>query len=122
MIGTAPASMSDEIMFEMASPQLSNGAVFADKADQDSAHQAQLAAQQVELHTHLKKTKNLHSFSGHETYSTWVSSVRQPIESFFNWLQQKTKIQDASKIRSSAGLVVHVFGRIAVALMLMRIF
>lgn len=122
MIGAAPASTSDEIMFEMASPQLSNGIVFADKAYQDSDHKAQLAAQQIELHTPLKKTKNLHSFSGPETYSTWVSSVRQPIESFFNWLQQKTKIQNASKIRSSAGLVVHVFGRIAAALILMSIF
>jgi len=33
----------------------------------------------------------------------------------FNWLIQKTDIQRASKVRSSKGLIVHVFGRIAAA-------
>ena len=51
--------------------------------------------------------------------STAVSRVRQPIESLFNWLQEKTDIQSGSKIRSYNGLMVHVFGRLAAAMFLM---
>ena len=47
--------------------------------------------------------------------SSAISSVRQPIDSFFNWLEEKTKIQMASKVRSTSGLLVHVFGRLAAA-------
>jgi hypothetical protein len=49
-------------------------------------------------------------------FSTYVSRFRQPIESFFNWLQEKTGIQHASKVRSESGFLVHVFGKIAAAL------
>lgn len=47
--------------------------------------------------------------------STAVSSIRQPIESLFNWLIEKTDIQRASKVRSTKGLLTFVFGRIAAA-------
>ena len=50
-----------------------------------------------------------------DAYSTSVSRIRQPIEGFFNWLNEKTGIQVASKVRSSAGLLVHVLGRFNVA-------
>ncbi|GHT67473.1 hypothetical protein AGMMS50239_30710 [Bacteroidia bacterium] len=42
-----------------------------------------------------------------------LSSVRQPIESFYNWLNEKTTIQRASKVRSTKGLLLHIFGKIA---------
>jgi hypothetical protein len=48
-------------------------------------------------------------------YSRAVSAIRQPIESFFNWLNEKTDIQTASKVRSTKGLLVHVFGKITAA-------
>ncbi len=48
-------------------------------------------------------------------FSREVSKIRQPVESLFNWLIQKTDIQRASKVRSTKGLIVHVFGRIAAA-------
>lgn len=50
-----------------------------------------------------------------DLFSTAVSKVRQPIESLFSWLIEKTDIQRASKVRSTNGLLVHVFGRIAAA-------
>lgn len=53
-----------------------------------------------------------------KAYSRAVSKVRQPIESLFNWLIEKTDIQRASKVRSHAGLIVHVFGKIAAAISL----
>lgn len=52
-----------------------------------------------------------------DLFSTAVSKVRQPIESLFNWLIEKTDIQKASKVRSTQGLLVYVFGRIAAAYM-----
>ena len=51
-----------------------------------------------------------------------VSSIRQPIESFFNWLNEKTQIQYAGKVRSSKGLFVHIFGKIATALLFENLF
>jgi hypothetical protein len=48
--------------------------------------------------------------------STAVSRLRQPIESLVNWLEEKTGIERASKVRSYNGLMVHVFGRLAAAL------
>lgn len=50
-----------------------------------------------------------------DLFSKAVSSIRQPIEAFFNWLNEKTNIQKASAVRSSNGLMVHVFDMIAAA-------
>lgn len=51
-----------------------------------------------------------------------VSQVRQPIESLFNWLNEKSNIQDASKVRSEQGLWVHIFGKISASLLIMGLF
>jgi hypothetical protein len=53
--------------------------------------------------------------AANDIYSRSVSHVRQPIESLFNWIIEKTDIQRASKVRSTKGLLIHVFGRIAAA-------
>ena len=53
--------------------------------------------------------------AANDLYSKAVSRVRQPIESFFNWIIEKTDIQRASKVRSTKGLLLYVFGRIATA-------
>jgi hypothetical protein len=53
--------------------------------------------------------------AANDLFSTAVSRVRQPIESLFNWLIVKTDIQKASKVRSTKGLLVHLFGKIAAA-------
>jgi hypothetical protein len=45
--------------------------------------------------------------------------MRQPIESLFNWINEKTGIQQASKVRSYRGLLVHAFGRLAAAMLLL---
>ena len=52
-----------------------------------------------------------------ELFSTAVSTVRQPIESLFNYLIDKTDIQNASKVRASKGLIAHIFGAIAASLL-----
>jgi hypothetical protein len=50
-----------------------------------------------------------------DLFSTAVSSVREPIESLFNWLIEKTDIQRAGKVRSSKGLLTFICGRLAAA-------
>lgn len=52
-----------------------------------------------------------------DLFSQAVSKLRQPIESFFNWLNEKTEIQRASKVRATKGLLVHTFGKLAIALL-----
>ena len=53
--------------------------------------------------------------ASNDLYSKDLSGVRQPIESLFNWLIERSDIQKASKIRSTKGLLVHAYGRLAVA-------
>jgi hypothetical protein len=45
----------------------------------------------------------------------------QPVESIFNWIEEKTGIEIASKVRSYQGLLVHVFGRLAAAMFLRNV-
>ena len=65
--------------------------------------------------TPRKKRKSDPIRSG-DAFSAFVSSVRQPIECFFNWLNRLTNLQTASTVRSLTGLLLHIFGRIAAAL------
>ena len=51
-------------------------------------------------------------------FSTAVARQRQPIEPLFNWLHQKRGLQTASFVRSQAGLLPHVLGKIAAALII----
>lgn len=56
-----------------------------------------------------------HKQAYNDLFSNVVSKVRQPIESFFNWLNEKTNIQRAIKVRVIARLPVHTMGKIAIA-------
>lgn len=51
-----------------------------------------------------------------DLFGTAIAKIRQPIEALFAWLQEKTNIQNASKVRSDRGLMLHMFGRFAAAL------
>ena len=67
-----------------------------------------------------KKTKcEEHLDAADKLLSTAISRTRQPIESFFNWFQEKTGIQTASKVRSTQGLLAHIFGRLCAAFILL---
>jgi len=48
-----------------------------------------------------------------DLFSTAVSRIRQTIEALFNWLIEKADIQKASKVRSTKGLIIHAFSRLA---------
>lgn len=71
-----------------------------------------------------KKSKELHLLLINlikllDLYSTAVSIIRQPIESFFNWVQQKTNIQIASKVGSEKGLFVYIYTKMAAAILIL---
>lgn len=116
------ASKNDLAYLKEACQNLYNRTLFADKAYANK-----------EFWTQMKKTNNLtmstpvkaikgqtdwekqYDKAWSDLYSTAVSTVRQPIESLFNWLNEKTKIQVASKVRSTKGLLTFICGRIAAA-------
>ncbi|MCS3672844.1 hypothetical protein GGP66_000248 [Salinibacter ruber] len=42
-------------------------------------------------------------------------------QSLFNWIDEKTGIQDEPKTRSYKGLIVHIFGRVATAMLMLTL-
>lgn len=122
LIGLTDASMHDRKAFELTSSCLSDNMhrCFADKAYQvENAHIHDELG--ITLVTPVKKEKGQdHLDAADQLFSTAVSRVRQPIEALFNWLNEKTGIQIASKVRSFKGLMVHVFGRLSAALFSMH--
>lgn len=88
-----------------------------DKAYADADWKQKLAQQQVCLCTPYKNHRGAPPrLPGGDAMDTCFSRARQTIECFFNWLQEKTSIQYASKVRSLKGLLVHIFGKLASAL------
>jgi hypothetical protein len=119
-----PASENDLMAIHPILPQLVNRAIFADKAYCDKNLNDQLLEQvNTFIFTPVKlvkgETQAVRQFkkAADDLLSTAVSVVRQPIESLFNWFIQKTDIQRASKVRATQGLMNHIFGSIATALL-----
>jgi len=126
-------SIPNPILFEITRANVHNLAVFkdfanyfsnfymySDKAYYDEGFKTDLKENQnLTLFTPVKKTKNNEYQSIFDQVKfTEISRIRQRIESFFNFIKNKSKIQNASKIRSSAGLIVHIFGKIAACLLI----
>jgi hypothetical protein len=88
--------------------------LFADKAYASKRWAAQLACKNVSVVTPAKIIKGQSTLKpGEKFINSVISSFRQPIESFFAWLQSKTNIQSASKVRSANGLLSFIFARIS---------
>ncbi|BBH52236.1 IS982 family transposase [Fluviispira sanaruensis] len=91
--------------------------ILADKAYIDKKTKRKLGHIGSEIHTPIKLSKSKKELSHDEkVYSKIVSSFRQSIEILFSWLIETSGIQIASKVRSSKGLIVHVFGRFSACL------
>ena len=75
-------------------------------------------AKKLSLFTPVKaiKGETKREIAARDLFSTTVSKVRQPIEALFNWLNEKTDIQRAMKVRFTSGLLVHTMEKIAIAL------
>lgn len=98
---------------------LPHSTLIGDKAFRDPLLEAMLNRQQTTLYTPRKKPKGKELSAGEKYYNRLISRLRQPIESFFNWLIDKTAIQRAGRVRSSDGLMVHCFGKLTVAFYLL---
>jgi len=87
---------------------ISCGTLYADKAYID-VEWAQLLDTEYDIHisTPRKKRRGDALCSG-DTFSTFVSMRRQPIECFFYWLNFHTSIQIASKARTLPSLLLNI--------------
>lgn len=117
-----PASESDLNVFKQAWSNIENRTFFGDKIYHNEDFFSQIASNQnAVMLTPVKAIKNQSERekqfdkAANDLFSTAVSRIRQPIESLFNWFIEKTDFQRASKVRSTKGLIVHVFGKIAAA-------
>lgn len=114
-IGLTNSGMHDSKAYEQikSDKQIQSYEKFADKAYP--------ASSENKLYVPVKKAKGQEYLDAtDQLYSTEISRIRQPIESLNNWIVEKTGIQTASKVRSTKGLMVHVFGRIAAALIMLK--
>lgn len=123
--GLSVASEHDLNAVREILPQLEQRDIYADKAySHKELHQLLKEEFGIRVFTPVKlikgQTEQQRQFAkaADQLFSSAVSKIRQPIESLFNWLIEKTDIQRASKVRSANGLIVHVFGKIAAAVSL----
>ena len=119
-----PASDNDLTVFKQVwGDNISHRIIFGDKiySDFDYFNSDKTQRQNIEILTPVKAVKGQSdqqkqrnkAYNG--LFSTAVSKVIQPIESFFNWLNERTTIQRAQRVRSTRGLLVHTMGKIALA-------
>ncbi len=117
-----PASVNDLTVFKEVWSEKENRLFFGDKIyiNQDFFSNLEKEKNSIMLTPvkgvkgEFQENKNRNK-AADDLFSVAVSRIRQPIESLFNWLIQKTDIQKASKVRSSKGLLIHIFGKIASA-------
>ena len=117
-----PASENDLNVFKQSWNTIRNRTFYGDKIYIDSSFFPKMLEDYNSIMlTPVKLIKGMPEHirqidkAANDLFSTAVSKIRQPIESLFNWLIEKTDIQRASKVRSTKGLMVHVFGKIASA-------
>ncbi len=113
------ASQHDLAALRERDPHLGEGVLFADRAYADEETKTVLRARGTYLVTPYKRKRNEPLTAAPALWSRFVSRFRQPIESLFGWLIQRTDIQDASRVRSTKGLLVHCYGKLAVACLLL---
>ena len=114
MTAVTSAAANDITVAKEWLEDIRNMDIFADKAYADATWAQCLRERNVQLYTPVKLKKGQEFLdSADALFSQAVSRARQAIESFFNWIQQKTQIQFASKVRSENGLIAFIFARLA---------
>lgn len=119
----SPASENDLTVFKRECvPSIAGKTIFADKIYRDNDFWSEEGSRKSnELLTPVKAIKGVSDVEKQrnkatdDLYSAAVSSVREPVEAFFSWLNEKTNIQRANKCRSTAGLLIHTLGKLAIA-------
>lgn len=123
-LGLTQASVHDLKAMRSVIELTHNQTLYLDKAYCDASLSERLRQQGSRLYTPVKAKPytplvlRQRDQAADGLLSTAVSSKRQPIESLFNWLHQQTGLQHASFVRSESGLLTHVFGKIAAALVI----
>lgn len=117
-----PASVNDVTVFKEAWSGIRNRTFWGDKIYfVNELNEYMLKHQNSEMLSPVKAVKGMPEIikqrlkAANDLFSTAVSRIRQPVEAIFNWLIEKADIQKASKVRSTQGLMVHAFGRLAAA-------
>jgi hypothetical protein len=113
------ASHHDSKAFLKQQPELRTTELFGDLAYPTPEIINHLKEQQTRLVAPQKKPKGKELTEDAKYYNRLVRSFRQPIESLFNWINEKTQIQKASKVRPTDALMVHCWGKLAVAFFLL---
>ncbi|MDX2282764.1 MAG: transposase [Bacteroidia bacterium] len=120
-----PASVHDLTAMRPVIEAARPAALVLDKAYADRTLAQDLRQRGTALITPVKLTCAMplplrHFDAAHrDLFNTAVSRLRQPIEACFQWLIAHTNIQNASKVRSAKGLILHMWGRVAVACFLL---
>jgi hypothetical protein len=96
--------------------------LFGDKAYADAEVKAVLQGGGTYLITPYKRKRNEDETVVPTSLNRFVSRIRQPIESLFGWMIQRTDLQNASGVRSGEGLLVHCYGKLAVACLLLTFY
>jgi hypothetical protein len=119
MVFTEEAARQDGPVFDQIRPMLTDNLLFGDQAYKRPDEEKIELDQGLKVFTPIKKQRGQKHLSPEDKkYSNAVSRMRQPIEALFGWLNKVTGIGDASNVRSSAGLLTHIYGRLAAAMML----
>ncbi len=98
---------------------LPNTTLIADLAYPEPDFEQTLSQQNTLLYTGQKKPKGKELTKFEKYHNRLIAKFRQPIESLFNWIHEKTHIQKASKVRSADSLLLHCWGKLAVAFYLL---
>ena len=121
-VGLTPANVYNLTVLRPLLPQLQQTCILTDKAYTDAPLNQLLPEQGTTIITPIKQVKGksqllIHFDKAHDDlFSQAVSAIKQSIESFFSWLIAKTNIQNAAAVRSTKGLIFHVYAKIAAAL------
>lgn len=99
------ATQHDLAALRELNPRLGAYALFADKAYADADTSAVLQRCGTYLLIPHKLKRNEPEMNVPTLFNRVVSSVRQPLESLFGWLIQRTNLQNASQVRSTSGLL-----------------
>ena len=114
-----PASPNDITVLQELADELHHYHIIGDRAYPDEDLQHQFQEHRGQLQTPIKRKRNQPPLTlFQKAYNTLVSKIRQPIESLMEWINDKTGIQSASRVRSLKGLLVHVCGKLSIAIWL----
>ncbi len=113
------ACAHDSRAFENRRLELPATTLFGDLAYPTARIIAWLKEQNTQLIAPKKKPKGKELSEFEKYHNRLVAKFRQPIESLFNWIIEKTNIQKASKVRSTDALMIHCWGKLAFAFLLL---